>query len=308
MSKYGVLAACALALFGASSTQATIVYSGTVITNACGSRTERLGIGLYQQDFGSAAPGLGCSALGQNDAAAGQLKLRAVSNVSGAAAYGQSQTDVQAGFNVDDLIINGPQGVATASGRIRLRVDGLLGASTDAAGSQPLANSTALWLLRIDSTFGQGQTSLARYSQILNEDGDVRTEISAEGSSGVLTGYQGGTTFIDLLLVNVPANVPLGFSLSVRGQARVTAAGCVSDPLCNAWTAGATGELNYLSTVSFAESEAAFVFDEGGFSANSESLNVVDNYWLGVPAVPEPATYSMLLGGLGILAWGFKRR
>jgi hypothetical protein len=278
----------------AAPSQAAIVYSGSIITNACGNRTETSGVGLNQTNLGSVAPGLSCSSLAQNDAAPGQVRISAVSSVNGAAAYGESKTNSTAQFAIDDLFITGPG--ATASGVLRLNVDGILNLSTSVSGTQPSAYSYAYWGLRIDSTFDQGYTNRNERVFILNEDGEIRVDTPAEGSFGVLSGYQGGTRIVDLAFSNLPTNTNLNFFLTVTSEAQAVAGGCVEPGLCNSWTAGSGSTINFMNTVSLVEGQAAFVFDEAGFLANSASLNLQDNVWQGV--VPLPGAAFLFSSGL----------
>jgi len=268
--------------------QADIIYFGTVITNACGTRVETAGLGLDQTSTGSASPGLTCSSVAMNAAAPGELKVGATSVVTGGADFGQTDTSAQAYFSVNDLIITGPG--PTASGVIRLRVDGLLDASTDIAGSQLSASTSATWLLKINSTFGAGETRLAQSTFIISEEGDTNTSF-ASASFGVLDGYGGGTTVVELHFDDLATGTPLSFFLDLYGQTQAQAMGCASDPLCKSWMAESTGDLNFMSTVSFVRGTAAFMFDAPGFVANSDSLGIEDSYWnREVVAVPEPAT------------------
>jgi hypothetical protein len=275
---------------------ATIVYDGSVITNACGTRTETIGIGLSQSALGSAAPGLSCSSTAQNEGAPGLLRIRAVSSISGAASFGNSTTDSTVYFGVDDLVITGPAG--TASGVLLLTVDGILSLEPVMSGTMNAANDTASWLLSINSTFGSGETRRSE-GKFIGADEVVYSALPIAGSFGILSGYAGGTTVVALPFQNLPTNTNLSFFLTVFGQTSAQASGCVTpDPCTGTWTAGATGDLNFMSTVSLLQGEAAFVFDQPGYLANSPSMNVQDNFWLGVP---EPEAAALLLAAFAAL-------
>jgi hypothetical protein len=281
--------------------RAAIVYDGSLVTNACGTRTEQVGFGVIlpwnQSDLGSAPPGLSCSSSARNAVGPGQLQIAATSAISGAASFGEAQTDASAYFMVDDLVITGPG--ATASGVVRLHVDGVLNLVTTISGNQNAANDTATWLLSINTSFGSGETRWSA-GKFLTGDGEVFEKTPVFGSFGILDGYVGGTTVVELPFTNLPTNTDLDFFLAVLGQTEAQASGCAApDPCDGAWTAGATGELNFLGTVSLVEGEAAFVFGEGGYLANSTSMHLRDNHWLGVP---EPESALLPLSALTTLA------
>lgn len=283
---------------------AAITYFGTVITDACGTRKETAGVGLNQTGIGGAAPGLSCSSQAQNAASPGELKIGATSVVSGAASFGRSGTSSQAYFAVDDLVFTGPG--PTASGVMRLHVDGLLDNSTSMSGTQINANSEAVWLLAFNSTFGASEIRASQSTFIISEEGDTRTDVVDPWGFGALVGYAGGTMVIELPFKDVATNGPLPFFLNLYGETRAQASGCVSDALCRQWTAGASGELNFMSTVSFAREGPTFVFDGTGYAAQSASLGIVDSVW--TTPVPEPSIAGLLLPGIGAVAWVARRR
>jgi hypothetical protein len=268
-------------------------------TNACGNRTETSGVGLNKTNLGSVTPGLSCSSSAQNEAAPGQVRISALSSVNGAAAYGESKTNSTAQFAIDDLFITGPAG-STASGVMRLNVDGILNLSTSVSGTQPGAFSYAYWGLRIDSSFDQGFTNRNERVIILDEDGNIRVDPPVENSFGVLKSYQGGIRIVDLAFSGLSTNTNRRFVLTVTSESQAVAGGCV-DLGCNSWTAGSGSTINFMNTVSLVEGQAAFVFDQAGFLANSASLNLRDNVWQGV--VPLPGAALLFSSGLlGLVA------
>ncbi len=278
-------------------------YSGLLITNACGTRTETSAIGITQVDTGSNG-GLACTSTAQNAAGAGQLRIFALSEIAGGAGSSTTQTNARASLSIDDLIITGS--AATASGALLIRVDGILDLATSLSGSQNAANTSADWLLNINSTWGQGEIR-RRIGKTIG-GGTVNDQPTSESSSGILTGYAGGSTVIALPFTNVPTNTPQSFFLTVLGQMRAQAGGCGPPSTCESWTADSSALLNFLNTVSLVSGEAAFVFDSSGFLANSTGLNVVDNFWQGATAVPLPGTFGLLALAMAGLGGAMRRR
>jgi hypothetical protein len=265
----------AAAFLFAMQAQAAITYGGLAITNACGTRTETSGIGLTQVDVGGTASGLSCSSTARNEAGPGYLKIGAASNVSGLGSS-WSQTSSRARFAVNDLVISGP--ASTASGRMLLSLDGELKLVTALAGDQNAANTSADWLLNINSTFGQGETRGRIGKSLAGSPVRVIDQRPTEGSFGILSGYSGGPKVLELAFNNVPTNTPRSFFLTIYGQSRAQASGCSFPSACTgSWQADSTASIDYMSTLSLVSGRAAFVFDDPGYFANSPSLNVVDN-------------------------------
>ena len=226
-----------------------------------------------------------------NEASPGRLRIIADSAVDGRGSS-NAQTTVRAYLSVDDLVITGPG--PTASGVMYVQLDSILDLSVVLGGDQNAANRSADWLLNFNSTWGQGEAR-RRIGKSIG-GGTVFDQPTTYTSSGVLTGYMGGPTTLALTYTNVPTNRPISFFMTIFGQSRAQAGGCVVN--CpGSWMAQASAVADASRTLSLMPTGPTFVFNDPGYFANSIGLQVVDNVWIGAP-IPEPATVVLWLAGL----------
>jgi len=160
--------------------------------------------------------------------------------------------------------------------------------NSNTAGTQPLANSTRIFL-RDDagtSALSASFVSAALYSGSYNDL--VITFDSTLGVSGLKVYLNG-------------AAVTLSTSTSGSGIGATSATSTFSNAFGFAPTLGAT---NNRGTVG---SFVASTFDEAAFYTSILSATDVSNHYLALTAIPEPSTYA-LLGGLFVGAFAFWRR
>jgi hypothetical protein len=203
-------------------------------------------------------------------------------------------------FSLDNIRISGPSG--TAAGTIvnyslNIGINGGLdvGATTDYAGT-----ATVQLNYSSGSSLGGGGAQLGSASY---------STVNGFTAGGVFAGLTAGDLNSNLAGVTPTRQARANDLITVSLLLSTTAlAGHINFAPNPAGSAYATSF--FADTVMFSTAGPVFNFDLAGWTANSDDGCIVNNQFMCAPAaaaVPEPATFLIVLSGLGALIWLIRR-
>lgn len=243
--------------------------------------------------------GTGLASGGYGEAAFGALHASA----SAIATNAEAQTRGQGGASwIDSVTFSSASLAGAAFARFSFSLSGALSSMTDPASAGAVANSTISALVRAN-----GSQVFSTTGQLLSRNGAIET---SQLSRGVATNGSFQSDPVSSLVGTFSFDVPIVFNSAFQLMAEMTAftqalTSVDGDQASAHSSFGSSGYWGGLSGVHLADGTLL-----SGYTVSSASgFDWTRAYGAPVTApIPEPATYAMLLGGLGLLAFVTRRR